>query len=160
MIVRYSRRAENDLAKILDYLDARSPRGARNVKVAIKRVIDLIGATPMIGHTAGRGEVRVMPVGRYPYLIYWTFEANEVWLVHIRHGARRPLAPTIFAWFESASSTSATKPGKQPWRGVISSHIMREWPLPKRKIRPPFEMRSAQRSAAFWIVSIWVLRSS
>jgi plasmid stabilization system protein ParE len=28
MIVRYSRRAQDDLAKILGYLDERSPRGA------------------------------------------------------------------------------------------------------------------------------------
>ena len=90
MIVRYSRRAQNDLAKILGYLDARSPRGARNVKLAIKRAIDIVGESPGLGHAAGRGAVRVMLVGRYPYLIYWTIEANEVWLLHIRHGARRP----------------------------------------------------------------------
>jgi plasmid stabilization system protein ParE len=90
MKVRYSRRAQNDLAKILNYLDERSPRGAEKVKLAIKRVIDAIGETPHLGHPAGRGSVRVLPVGRYPYLVYWTIEANEVWLVHIRHGARWP----------------------------------------------------------------------
>jgi plasmid stabilization system protein ParE len=58
MIVRYSRRAENDLAKILSYLDERSPRGARNVKLAIKRTIDTIGENPNIGYATGGGVVR------------------------------------------------------------------------------------------------------
>ena len=90
MIVRYSRRAQYDLAKILVYLDERSPRGARNVKLAIKRAIDTIGENPNIGYATGRGAVRGLPVSRYPYLVYWTVEAEEVWLVHIRHGARKP----------------------------------------------------------------------
>jgi toxin ParE1/3/4 len=90
MILRYSRRALNDLAEILDYLDERSPRGARSVKLAIQRAIDTIGENPSLGHPTGSGAIRATPVRRYPYLIYWTVEANEVWLVHIRHGARRP----------------------------------------------------------------------
>jgi predicted transcriptional regulator len=28
--------------------------------------------------------------GRYPYLIYWAVTAGAVWIVHIRHAARRP----------------------------------------------------------------------
>jgi hypothetical protein len=37
MIVRFTRRALNDLSRILGYLDERSPRGSLNVKLAIKR---------------------------------------------------------------------------------------------------------------------------
>jgi plasmid stabilization system protein ParE len=40
MIVRYTRRAQGDLAKILNYLDERSPCGALSVRLAIKRTID------------------------------------------------------------------------------------------------------------------------
>jgi toxin ParE1/3/4 len=90
MIVRYTRRALDDLSRILDYLDERSPRGARNVKLAIKRSLDAISENPGIGRPARHGGTRGMPVGRYPYLIYWAVEANEVHVIHIRHGARRP----------------------------------------------------------------------
>jgi hypothetical protein len=31
-----------------------------------------------------------LPVGRYPYLVYWTVEADEAWIVHVRDGRRRP----------------------------------------------------------------------
>lgn len=90
MIVRYTRRALNDLSKILDYLDERSPRGALGVKLAIRRAINAIGENPGVGRASGRGGTRPMPVGRYPYLIYWIVEENEVRVVHIRHGARKP----------------------------------------------------------------------
>lgn len=89
MIVRYTRRAQGDLAKILNYLDARSPRGALSVRLAIKRTIDTIGKNPNIGRLTRKGAVRGAPVGRYPYLIFWTVEAAEIWVLHIRHGARR-----------------------------------------------------------------------
>jgi plasmid stabilization system protein ParE len=69
MIVRYTRRAHNDLTNILNYLDKRSPRGALSVK-AIKRTVETIGRNPNIGHQIGRESVRGMPVGRYPYLVF------------------------------------------------------------------------------------------
>jgi len=89
MIVRYTRRAQNDLTNILNYLDKRSPRGALNVRLAIRRTMETIGQNPSIGHLIEKGTVRGMPVGRYPYLVFWTVEAGEIWVVHIRHGARR-----------------------------------------------------------------------
>jgi toxin ParE1/3/4 len=90
MIVRYTRRARGDLAKILNYLDERSPRGALSVRLAIKRTIDTISRNPNIGRLAARGrnpracrwvDIRISFSGR--------FEADEIWLLHIRHGARR-----------------------------------------------------------------------
>jgi toxin ParE1/3/4 len=67
MIVRYTRRAQGDLAKILNDLDERSPRGALNVRLAIKRTIDTISHNPSIGHPTAIRAVRGTPVGRYPY---------------------------------------------------------------------------------------------
>ncbi len=91
MRVRYTPRARSDLQSILQYIDERSPRGARNVKRAIQKTIELIGEFPEGGRRAGEQTTRVLPAGRYPYLIYWSVEAGEVWLVHIRHARRRPL---------------------------------------------------------------------
>lgn len=90
MRVRYTPRARSDLESILQYIDQRSPRGARNVKRAIQQTIELIGEFPEGGRVAGEQATRVLPAGRYPYLIYWSVEAGEVWLVHIRHARRRP----------------------------------------------------------------------
>jgi toxin ParE1/3/4 len=90
MRVRYTPRARSDLRSILQYIDERSPRGARSVKRAIQKTIELIGEFPEGGRHAGEQETRALPAGRYPYLIYWSVEAGEVWLVHIRHARRRP----------------------------------------------------------------------
>ena len=90
MRVRYTRRARSDLQSILQYIDERSPRGARNVKRSIQKTIELIGEFPEGGRRAGEQATRVLPAGRYPYLIYWSVEAGEVWLIHIRDARRRP----------------------------------------------------------------------
>jgi toxin ParE1/3/4 len=76
--VRFTRRALSDLSGILDYLDERSPRGALNLKLAIRRAVEAIGDNPAVGRPTGKSGTRGMPVGRYPYLIYWIVEAGEV----------------------------------------------------------------------------------
>jgi plasmid stabilization system protein ParE len=90
MRVRYTPRARNDLQSILQYIDERSPAGAQNVKRAIQRTIELIGEFPQGGRRIGEQGIRVLPAGRYPYLIYWTIETGEAWLVHIRDARRKP----------------------------------------------------------------------
>jgi toxin ParE1/3/4 len=95
MRVRYTPRARGDLSDILAYLDEHSPHGARNVKRAINKAITLIGQYPKIGRLSNVEETRVFPVGRYPYLIYWSIEAGAVWIVHIRHARRRPWADEL-----------------------------------------------------------------
>jgi hypothetical protein len=40
-------------------------------------------------------EVRQLLYGRYPhsYKVYFTIDSRTVWILHIRHGARRPPKP-------------------------------------------------------------------
>lgn len=90
MKVRYTRRSRADLIGILDYLMAQSPQGARNVRRAFEKTVEMIGDFPNAGRKSGEQDTRVLPVGHYPYLIYWAIEAGEVVIVHIRHAARRP----------------------------------------------------------------------
>jgi toxin ParE1/3/4 len=90
MRVRFTKRARDDLVAILNYLDEKSPQGARNVKRAIRKTIELIGTLPDSGRRSGILDIRVLPAARYPYLVYWNVEAGEAWIVHIRHAARRP----------------------------------------------------------------------
>jgi toxin ParE1/3/4 len=90
MRVRYTARARSDLQAIIQYIVDRSPTGARNVKLAIERIIELIEQFPEAGRRVDQQNARMLPAGRYPYLIYWTIEAGEAWIVHIRHASRRP----------------------------------------------------------------------
>lgn len=93
MTVRYTARAHNDLRSILTYVEVRSPQGARNVARAMRKTIALIEQFPESGRLAGEQGTRVLPVGHYPYLVYWSVENREPWIVHIRHTARRPWNP-------------------------------------------------------------------
>ena len=90
MRVRYTPRARDDLAEILKYLDDRSPQGSRNVKRTIRKTVELIGQFPLGGRDAEEIGTRVLPVGRYPYLIYWSVDGDSAWIVHIRDGRRAP----------------------------------------------------------------------
>jgi toxin ParE1/3/4 len=90
MRVRYTPRARDDLQAIIDYLSNQSLQGVRNVKRSLDATIKLIGNFPDSGRLAGEDGVRVLPLGRYPYLVYWIVEAGEAWIVHIRDGRRLP----------------------------------------------------------------------
>jgi toxin ParE1/3/4 len=89
MRVRYSLRAREDLKKILQYIDERNPQGADSVKRGLRKVTGLIGQFPHGGRSAGEDDVRVVPVGRFPYAVYWVASGSEVVIVHIRHTAQR-----------------------------------------------------------------------
>lgn len=94
MRVRYSHRAVADLAAIADYLVERSPSGARAVEAAIRATVSLTADFPRCGRVvAQRPGVRVIPVTRYPYLVFYSVTEDTVVVLHIRHAARKPADP-------------------------------------------------------------------
>lgn len=90
MNVRYSRRARDDLKRILAYVNERSSSGSRSIRHAVRTSAGLIARFPEIGRLSGEAGTRVLPIGRYPYLIYWTIVDGVPTIVHIRHAARTP----------------------------------------------------------------------
>jgi hypothetical protein len=53
-------------------------RGAKSIKRGIQTTVALIGEFPESGRLAREQSTRVLPAGRYPYLIYWTVVAGGV----------------------------------------------------------------------------------
>ncbi len=90
MKVRYTIRARTDFAAIISYLGERSPAGARSVKAAIERRIALLGEFPFIAPMTDEPGVYELTLVRYPYKVYYQVDGDDVWIVHIRHTARRP----------------------------------------------------------------------
>ncbi len=89
MKIGYSPRAISDLA---DYLTERSPQGASAVERRIREVVDRLAEFPRMGRElAQRSGVRIMPLGRYPYLIFYAALENELVVLHVRHASRKPL---------------------------------------------------------------------
>jgi plasmid stabilization system protein ParE len=82
--VRFTPRARGDLEAIIDYLSHQNLQGARNVRRSLEATINLIGHFPESGRLAGEEGVRVLPTGRYLYLVYWMVKGGEAWVVHFR----------------------------------------------------------------------------
>ena len=51
MKVRYTRRALRQMTEVLEYIEARSPTGAENVKRRLQDIIDLLADHPNSGRT-------------------------------------------------------------------------------------------------------------
>ena len=91
MRIRYTLRAKGDLAAIFDYISTRNPVAGHVVKRRIVQTIKLLGDFPEFGWERPILEVRALGVAGYRYTVYYRFEDNEVWLIHIRDDRRRPL---------------------------------------------------------------------
>jgi toxin ParE1/3/4 len=90
MNVRYRELALADLENISQFLNERSPRGARNVLHAIADAIEGIAAQPLASPRTSDPEIRVI-LTRYRYKIFYAIVRDEfVEIIHIRHAARRP----------------------------------------------------------------------
>lgn len=90
MRIRYRERALADLDAIFNYLDERSPTGARKVLTALAEAIDGIAQEPMAAPRTSVSDIRVKILRRYRYKIFYAVAADEIEIIHIRHAARRP----------------------------------------------------------------------
>ena len=89
--LRYAPRAIADIDQIHDYISRRSPRGATNVVARIRDTAGLLAMWPGVGQSTNMESILKQAVGRYPYVIFYTVnaESDEVVIMHVRHGARR-----------------------------------------------------------------------
>lgn len=91
--VRYARRAISDLIGIADYIRERNPRAAAAVADRIRASIARLGMFPFIGRPTDDESLRVLPIGRYPYIVYYEVIRGEVVVHHIRDGRRKSPTP-------------------------------------------------------------------
>jgi toxin ParE1/3/4 len=93
MKVHYRGGALFDLEEIFQYINKRSPGGARNVIGAIHDAIAQIAEHPLSAERTSHPGVRVKVVRRYPYKIFYQVGVDHIEILHVRHGARRPWFP-------------------------------------------------------------------
>lgn len=64
------------------------------VESAIRSTIRFLADFPEIGRPlTAHPSVRVIPVRRYPYLIFYEVAGDAFFILHIRHAAREPVDP-------------------------------------------------------------------
>ena len=93
MNVYYRSRALSDLEEIFQYINKRSPGGARNVIDAIHDAIAQVAEHPLSAERTSNPGIHAKVVRQYPYKIFYQVGVDHVEILHVRHGARRPWSP-------------------------------------------------------------------
>jgi plasmid stabilization system protein ParE len=93
MNIIYSRRALADLEQIASYYSSHaSPSVSDAIQRRFLEVIEHVRRSPEIApRVAKRSEVRVIPVVRYPFQIFYRARGDTIDILHIRHTSRRPV---------------------------------------------------------------------
>jgi len=87
--VCYTPRARSDLRHISEYIRERNSTAGRAVVAAIRHTASSLAGFPYLGRrTDSDAEVYVLPIGRYPYLIFYRISGQEVSILHVRHASR------------------------------------------------------------------------
>ncbi|MFZ1109377.1 MAG: type II toxin-antitoxin system RelE/ParE family toxin [Rhodomicrobium sp.] len=89
MIVSYTPKSLRDLERIASYLEEHNRISMQRILAAIKHSIDNLQDYPELGK-AVRGAQRRIPVPRSSYLVYYRIAGEEVLILHVRDGRRRP----------------------------------------------------------------------
>jgi toxin ParE1/3/4 len=93
MKIVYAPRALSDLVAIETYISQFNPAAATRVLSIIKSSIDKLALFPKLGLPIDDQNRYRLPIVRYPYLVFYRLTDTEVLILHIRHGARRPINP-------------------------------------------------------------------
>ncbi|MBZ0141497.1 MAG: type II toxin-antitoxin system RelE/ParE family toxin [Pseudorhodoplanes sp.] len=89
--VRFTDEALRDLDGIADYLANQYPGLGAAVELRIRIIVAHIRRWPESARrSAGRPDIRVVPLGRFPYRIFYRVLADTVEILHIHHAAREP----------------------------------------------------------------------
>ena len=92
MIVDYSTRALRDLERIAIYLAEHNPAARKRILVEIRNTINGLELFPELGRLV-RGQQRKLAVPRTAYLVFYRIEGEEVLILHVRDGRRKPYPP-------------------------------------------------------------------
>ena len=84
----WSRQAVQDLGRIRAYIGEFAPLAAQRFAQRLVSTVESLGEQPNRGRPVRLG-VRELVFVR-PYLILYEVTEDAVYIVHIRHGARRP----------------------------------------------------------------------
>jgi toxin ParE1/3/4 len=89
MRVRFTRPAQRDLAQIHAYISQDSLTVASRFVARLIEHARQLGDNPLAGRETDEPNVRVIVAPRLRYLIFYTIDADEVHITHIRHTSRR-----------------------------------------------------------------------
>ena len=90
MKLRLTAPAARDLDEIIGYYVSAAPLQASRFADEIERVFARLGEHPRSSQATDMPSIRRATVNRFPYAVFYTIEASEAIVLHIRHASRRP----------------------------------------------------------------------
>lgn len=89
MKVIWSAAALHDLEQITAYVLTHYPTIAPALERRIRLSVARIGRWPESARRSAHGDgVRIAPLGRYPYRIFYRVTADAIFILHLHHTAR------------------------------------------------------------------------
>jgi addiction module RelE/StbE family toxin len=88
MKLRYTPRARLDLAEIHDYIAQENPQAARRVVLIIRKAAEALPPNPLVGRAGRVPGTRELTVGRFPFMLAYRVDADEVQILSVIHTAR------------------------------------------------------------------------
>jgi toxin ParE1/3/4 len=91
MRIVFTDEALRDLDEILEFIAAHYPTVTSSFQQRLRTVVQRIGKWPKsAAEVEQRPGVRVVPLIRYPYKIFYQATTDAVEILHIHHAARQP----------------------------------------------------------------------
>jgi addiction module RelE/StbE family toxin len=88
MKLRYTPRARSDLAEIHDYIAQDNLQAARRVIQIIRKAAEALAQNPLVGKAGRVAGTRELTVGRFPFMLAYRVDAEEVQILSVIHTAR------------------------------------------------------------------------
>jgi addiction module RelE/StbE family toxin len=88
MKVRFNETALAELDRIFEHIAKDNPRAAAAIVDRVEQLTARIAEFPLMAYATDEPGVRVIPIGRFPYLIFYTVTDAEIIILHVRHAAR------------------------------------------------------------------------
>jgi toxin ParE1/3/4 len=90
MRVRYTETALREVDEIFAYIVNHNVVAAAAIVERVEELVGQLGEFPFMAQETDIAGVRKFPLGRFPYVVYYAVQQDEVVILHVRHGARRP----------------------------------------------------------------------
>ena len=89
MRVRYTEAALAELGNIFSYIAQHNRVAAAQVVARIEDAAARLARFPQMGTPKYKPGVRMIPLRRYPFLIFYTVAADEILVLSVRHAAQK-----------------------------------------------------------------------
>jgi plasmid stabilization system protein ParE len=89
MRVGYTSTALAELGDIFSYIAKHNRVAAARVVAHIEESAARLARFPRMGMPKYKPGVRMIPLRRYPFLVFYTVESDEVLILSVRHAARK-----------------------------------------------------------------------